>query len=308
MADLGRTKRIPNKDVTNILQLIKDRDGALTANTPIPNQAFPIETSNDGKPACIYFNGFASEMLNFLTQVHHRATVYRERHGKRATGLEFCCYGYRDHNGDIVICDVDSTSIDEIANHDGSVNISKLASHNPTKDTRIDSTARMFEYIRHSGVVPNGFGKEPVALLGLIRPEDTITVQKYTPLLKEMADVVLPGNAKVPTEFSTGVLIVPPAEMVKTKEGYKQITPSLECALIRHELTNKNYANPVEITNITKAFGKTKNGDVVVPMSQNRQNLNGLPLPKLNIRTPKEAVTQEESSANEFERDYEHTI
>ncbi len=307
MADLGRTKRIPNKDVANILGAIKDRDGALTANTPIPNQAFPIETSHDGRPACIYFDEFASEMLNFLTQVHHRATVYRERNEKRATGLEFCCYGYRDHNGDIIICDIDSSSIDEISNHDGSVNIAKLASHTPTRETRIDSTARMFEYVRHSGIIPSGIGKEPVALLGLIRPEDTITVKKYTPLLKEMADVVLPGNAKVTTDFSTGVLVVPPSEMVKTKEGYKQLPPSLECALIRHEITNRSYANPVEITNVTKAFGKTKtSGDVVIPMSQNRQNLNGLPLPKLNIREKEE--TPDQTQVNEFERDYEHTI
>lgn len=306
MADLGRTKRIPNKDVTDTLKLIEAREGALTSNTPIPNQAFSTETTHEGKPACIYFNKYASDMLNFLKQVNHRATVLREKNGKRANPLEFCCYGYRDHNGDIIICDIDSAIIDEIANaKDGSVNISKLADYSVTRDTRIDSTARIFEYIRHSGIIPTGIGKEPIALLGLIRPEDTITVQKHTPLLKEMADIVLPGNAKVNTNFSTGLLVVPPSEITRTKDGYKAIDASLECMLIEHEITPKNYANPIAITNITKACVSTANGYTVIPIGQNRQNLTGLPIPKLNIK-PKEK--ESETPINEFERDYSHTI
>ncbi len=307
MANLDRTKGIPNKDVTEVLKSIEKRDGALTSNTPIPNQAFPIETTKENKPACIYFTNFACEMIDFLRDIHHKSAVLRDNDCKRDTQLEFCCYGYRDHNGDIVICDVDSAQVDEIANPDRSVNISKLASYIPTKDTRIDSTARMFEYARHSGILPTGIAKEPVALLGLIRPEDMLTTPKNTPLLKEMADIVIPGNAKVTSNFSTGLLIVPPSEIIKTPTGYKSQGASLECLLIEHELTSKNYAKPTAITNITKAIANTKNGDFVLSISQNKQNLNGLPIAKLNIR--KEELGKEENSAqNEFEKDYEHTV
>lgn len=307
MANLDRTKGIPNKDVTEVLKSIEKREGGLTAKTLIPNQAFPIETTKENKPACIYFNDFACRMLDFLKDIHHKSAIMREKQCKRDTQLEFVCYGYRDHNGDIVICDIDSAQLDEISNPDKSINLSKLASYTPTKDTRIDSTARMFEYVRHSGILPTGIANEPVALLGLLRPEDMLTAQRNTPLLKEMADIVLPGNAQVTSNFSTGLLVIPPAEIARTANGYRLTDASMESLLIEHKLTSKNYAKPVAITNITKAIAKTQSGDKVISISQNRQNLNGLPIAKLNIREEEQAE-EVEVAKSEFEENYEHTI
>lgn len=286
MAEINRVLNIGNNNPAIALALgaMADREpnNKLGAKSLIQNQALPIETTREETPASIIFTEYAYSMLNFLKNIHHKSTVLREKIQKKATPTEFVCYGYRDHNGDIVICDIDSFSIDEAKIDENSVDVKKIAEQNPNKDIRIDSTARMFEYIRHSGFTPDELGKEPVALLGILRPEDLTDEKKCTPTLKEVADIVPPANAIFPSNFSTGILLIPKDNLEKTKEGFTLVPASMECLLIENSLYGKGSSRPTNMTNITRAMAFTPEGTKSLSISQNPQDLSNLPIPKLN--------------------------
>ena len=110
--------------------------------------------------------------------------------------------------------------------------------------------------------------------------------KRHTPTLKEVADVVVPGDVKFPAQFSTGLLIIPPADIVKTKNGFEQADPSMECMIVSHTLTPSGNAKASKISNITKCEIMDQSGPIAYPISQNKQNLSGLPTLRVSRPEP----------------------
>lgn len=257
---------------------IENRDGLLNANSIIPNQAFPTHINDENKPACIYFSKEATQMLDYIKRVSHKVTVAKEKYGKTATQMEFVCYGYRDHNDDVVIYEIACPYIDNFVDKKrGVVDIYSMSKATPNKGDRIDSTAGIFDYLHNNTFTKDPIGKELVAMLGIIRPENTIGDKKNAPTLKEISDIVAPGDVKFNQDISTGLLIIPPADMERTSEGIKRVDASMECLLLEHSRSQCGYANPSKITNITQCVELTNDGEINCPISKNKQKLSGLP-------------------------------
>lgn len=280
MATINRTliNLYKNRQMQTALNAIEDRDGLLEATSLIPNQAFPTHINSEDKPACIYFSEEATNTLDLIKRVAHKVAISREKSKKADIPLEFVCYGYRDHSDDFVIYEINCPIIDQYTDKKkGVIDIKKMATHTPDRGDRIETTSNMTDYVYRNTFSKDPIGKELVALLGIVRPDDMIGEKKHTPTLKEIADVVVPGDVKFPANFSTGLLLIPPADLQRTKDGFSRVDASMECMIVEHSLTPSGNAKPTSITNISNCELIGENGPVRVPMSQNKQRLAGLP-------------------------------
>ena len=284
MSTVNRTLLNLYKDhrMEQTFNAIENRDGLLNANSVIPNQAFPTHINDENKPGCIYFLNKASAKLDFIKKVSNKVTVLRDKSGKSATPMEFVCFGYKDHNDDVVIYDVECPYMDRFENKKNqTIDVYTMSKSTPNRDDRIESTSQIFDYLHNNTFTKDPIGKELVAMLGIIRPEYTSDAKKNAPTLKEISDVVVPGDAKFPNNFSTGLLIIPPDDMERTKEGIRKVSASMECLLVEHTKTPSDYANPTSITNITQCVKETKDGNISCPISKSKQNLSNLPVFRL---------------------------
>ncbi len=280
MANINRTllNLYKNRQMETALEAIERRDGLFNAASLIPNQAFPTHMNEEDKPACIYFSEEATNTLAQIKKIAHKVTAVREKNKKAATSLEFVCYGYRDHNDDFVIYEIECPMMEEYTdNKKGVIDIKKMATHTPDRGDRIESTHRMTHFVHTKTFSEDPIGRELVSMLGIIRPDDMTDEKKHTPTLKEIADIVLPGDLKFRAPFSTGLLIIPPADIVRTKDGYERVDASIECMILNHELTPSGNAKPTKISNITHCELMDEYGPLAYPISRNKQNLAGLP-------------------------------
>lgn len=289
MATINRTlsNLFKNRQMDAALTAIEKRDGLFDAHSLIPNQAFPTHINDEDKPACIYFLEEASSMLAKIKTVSHKIDILRDKRKKAALPLEFVCYGYRDHSDDIVIYDIDCPIIEENINRKkGIIDLKSMSEHTPDRGDRIETTSRMTDFVHKNSFSQDPIGRELVSILGIIRPDDMTDEKKYTPTLKEIADIVVPGDVKFPAPFSTGLLIIPPADFKRTKDGFERVDASMECMIVSHELTPSGNAKAATISNITNCELIGENGPVRVPMSQNKQNLAGLPTLRVSRPSP----------------------
>ncbi|MBE5738475.1 MAG: hypothetical protein E7354_01965 [Clostridiales bacterium] len=280
MSNVNRTLTNLCKDrlTATALEAIEKRDGLFDATSVIPNQAFPTQINDLNQPSCVFFSEEATTTLDFLKRVAHKLAVTRDKMKKPGTQIEFVCYGYRDHDNDIVIYDIDCPYVDEFVDEKrGVVDIAKMAKSTPDRKNRTDTTYKMYDFVYRNSFSENPIGRELVPFLGLIRPEDTVGEKKHAPTLREISDIVVPGDVKFPADFSTGLLIIPPSDIQRTKDGLERVDASMECMVIDHTRTPSGNAKPNSIANLTMCEMITANGNKKMPMSQNRQNLEGLP-------------------------------
>ena len=289
MATINRTlmNLYKNNQMARVLDAIEKRDGLFDSTSLIPNQAFPTHMNEEDKPACLYFSEEATATLAQIKRVAHKIAITREKSKKAATPLEFVCYGYRDHNDDFVIYDIDCPMIEEnIDKKKGVIDIKKMAAHTPDRGDRIETTSRMTQFVHINSFSKDPIGKELVSILGIVRPDDMTDEKKYTPTLKELADIVVPGDVKFPAPFSTGLLILPPADIQRTKDGLERVDASMECMILNHDLTPSGNAKASKISNITQCEIMDQDGPLACPMSRNKQNLSGLPTLRVSRPAP----------------------
>ena len=227
----------------------------LGTNTPILNHHLQTESNFSGAPATLYLEKQPSEMLSFIRQLAQKKSDYRISKNKPDTPIEFFCYGYQDHSGDIVIKNIVFPAYNQIRETSDTINevYERLYNHTPSKDLKIDSFANYFDYLRNTKFNDkDNVGRIPVALYGTTKP--IVSYADHTencPRFGEVAKSIVPGDVDF-GDMMTGVLTVSPYTISQTKDGYVYHNGSLEAILTKYRINNKNgYSYPEYLTNIT---------------------------------------------------------
>ncbi len=279
--DIKRTLNnlFTSPEMNYILSAIERRDGLLGASSVIPNQALPVKLDATRKPVTIFINNSTFSAINSLRNIANKVNRIKSSMGKALIPFEFVCYGFREPTGDIEIFGFDIPQLEQYTNNKNEINLTAMASDRPDPKGRIDTTSLMYEHVYRGTNFPAAKGKELVSLLGIIRPQNELSSKKNAPTVRELADITIPGDVKMTNPFSTGILIIPPDDIIRTTDGYKSTPASLECVIMDNDITPSGQAKPTMLTNVTRCIWYSNEQEKRVPISQGYQNLSNLPQP-----------------------------
>lgn len=262
-------------------------DSRLGINTPVPNHALATELNANGRPATLYFSENAYRMLQFIRNIDHQVSSLRASVGIADQPLEFVCYGYRDFAGDIMIENIDAPILEmmnKLEFDDNNKRLEYLAYYSKqfAKDSHIETTSRMYDFLKNLTLTEPAVGQEVVALYGTTKPPiGEKTSNCFT--IKELADAVIP-NVPVAGRISTGILAITP-KLIEfgrlMREDGNNLSDylkdgSLECAMISYAMSEKTKkVTPINITNVTqaRAIWDSKTHDVQISQSKQPTNV-----------------------------------
>ena len=238
---------------------------ALGANTPLLNHYLPTSTNFQNKPTTLFFNQQPSDALRLIRRIAQKKSVHRLDKNKKDTPIEFVCYGYQDHDGDIVITNIIVPALVELSKNCNNFDqaVEKLYDYVPSKDLRIDMLANYFDYLRNIDLdFHESIGKKPVALLGTTKPiVEYADNTENCPRFSEIAKSIVPGDVEFNHDFLTGVLTVSPYKIVQTPRGLEYQNGSLECVITDYKLSqNTHLASPNRLMNVTQCVQNTPDG------------------------------------------------
>ena len=253
---------------------------SLGANTPFPNQALETATYN-GNPCCLYFTGEASKALQDIRNIAQVTA-----HNKFAIGLEdkpvdFVCFGYLDHSGDIIITEINNPSLEMY--REEKLNLAeayrKSLYH---RESSIEVQSKCFDYLRENKFGDKGsIGLMPVALIGTTRPiVATTDGSENCPKFSEIARAILPANVNIDHPIISGTLSVSPKYQKQTPSGESVLSNgSLECVLIDYKYNKNNTVTPDKFFNVTRCQEVLPDESrKIVDISKSKQPLDGLPI------------------------------
>ena len=238
---------------------------ALGAQTPLLNHYLHVAKNLHGNATTLFLKEQASVALDNIRHLAQKKSVYRLDKHKTDTPIDFLCFGYQDHDGDVVIerIIVPALIVLRHASKSSEEAIKKSFDYVPSKDFRTDTLATYYDYLLYTNLDFKGSeGKKPVALLGTTKPIVSYTDHtEDCPRFSEIAKSIVPGDVKFGHDFLTGLLTVSPYEVVQTPEGLAYKNGSLECVLTDYKISNKtHFATPEQFTNVTKCVQTTPDG------------------------------------------------
>ena len=264
-----------SKVFNSIAKLHRSTPSNLPSVTPVPNQVFATEHNRFGKDATIHFTKSATQFLEYLRELDHYITTTNASKGKQAQPLKFACYGYKDLDGDIVINTIDCPVYEE-AYQQGFTKKSQIIEYimqnMGSKDMSIETSARVFDYLRQSNFAnPKPIGTDIVALLGTTK-HATMEGDDYNCFtVGELAESVLPYYVPVNADgIISGTLSITPKTISEkyllARNNADNIANylqdgSIEVALISYAKSESTgYVTPTKITNVTKALAQSDKG------------------------------------------------
>lgn len=273
-------------EVNKLIKLIDKKypSYALGAQTPLLNHYLPVAKNLYGNATTLFLKEQASVALDNIRHIAQKKSVYRLDKHKTDTPIDFLCFGYQDHGGDVVIerIVVPALIVLKHTSKSSEEAIKKSFDYVPSKDFKIDTLATYYDYLLYTNLNYKGsVGKKPVALLGTTKPiVDYDDRTENCPRLSEIAKSIVPGDVKFDHDFLTGLLTVSPYEVVQTPEGLAYKNGSLECVLTDYKINkNTHFATPEHFTNITKCVQTSLNGKL------KELNISNSDQPKIDLQT-----------------------
>ena len=258
MANINRLLTVrKNPALNNFFSAIDDKFGnySLGANTPILNHYLQTQQNFNDKPAILYLDKQPTEMLRCIRQLAQRKSVHRLERNKNDTPIEFICYGYLDHNGDIVLKNIQIPAYNKIRQTSKTISeaYEKLFNYIPNKVDKIEYMSDYLDFLRNTKL--NGqysIGRMPVAMLGTTKPIVSYSDgTENCPRFNELAKSIIPGDINF-GEVMTGVLTVSPYSMTQTRHGLTFKDGSLEGVLTHYAISpTTGYSSPCNLTNLT---------------------------------------------------------
>jgi len=290
MANISRlVKNISNNDpeARKVFESIANKSNTtsdqISANALVPNQAFSAAYNNLGEFSKIIFLDSAFKKLDTIREFDHFCSAYRYSNNKKPVSIRFNCYGYKDHDGDIVITNIDCPLLDIAfsrkfkTEHELYDFISTRAN---SSVYNIETSSRMYDYLRHNVFTQPSVGTDVVALHGYTKPDSTNCCK-----ISEIAESVIPQISVASNSIMSGVIAITPktintsAIYNKNKNSIEDCLEdgSLEVAIISYKKNpNTGTVSPIAIHDVKNSVGIISEQQYVLKISSSNQPLNGI--------------------------------
>ena len=211
------------------LSSVANKEGELTGETPIPNQAL----ANKNTSLVI-----TPQAANILKQIHALHLKGQE--------LEFCCTGYVNNNGEYVINNIVVPKTSFLTAKEGEVKFNKLYSHIMHKKSHEEVIDTMNNHLRNYEIENNPKAQKALAILGTTRASEKQGNDRYCPTLSDIANSTFPKGVQLKHEIATGTMVITPEN-------------GLEVVAIDYSLDKNNLVHSIGISNIPSCTVKNKN-------------------------------------------------